>query len=65
MFGVIEVEKHKFHQHKIPISIYEINIDGIVVSNLVSFGKKKVSNILLGTKMILKKICHCVKCFQK
>ena len=39
-FGDIEVEKHKFHQCKIPISIYDVNIDRIVVSNKVSNGKK-------------------------
>ena len=26
-FGDIEVEKDKFHQHKNPISIYDLNID--------------------------------------
>ena len=40
MFGNIEVEKHKFYQHKNPISIDDINIDRIVGSNMVPFGKK-------------------------
>ena len=40
MDGDIEVEKHNFHQHKILISIYDVNIDGIVVSNKVRFGKR-------------------------
>ena len=35
--GDIEVEKHKFYQHKSPISIYDVNVDGIVVSNRVPF----------------------------
>ena len=39
-FGNIKVEKHKFHQHKNPISIYDINIGRIVVSNKVLFLKK-------------------------
>ena len=39
-FGNIEVEKHKFHQHKRPISIYAVNVDRIVVFDKVSFGKK-------------------------
>ena len=34
------VEKHKFQQHKIPILINIININKIVVSNKVFFGKK-------------------------
>ena len=35
-----EIEKHKFHQHKGPISISNTDINKIVVSNKVSFGKK-------------------------
>ena len=51
-----ETEKHNFHQHKSPISIHDVNIDRIVVSDKVPFGKKGFLNISLGTKMILKKI---------
>ena len=35
-----EIEKQNFHQHKKPILIKNININKIVVSNKVSFGKK-------------------------
>ena len=35
-----EIEKYKFHQHKVPILINNIDINRIVVSNKVSFGKK-------------------------
>ena len=38
--GDIKIEKQKFHQHKRPISIKNIDINKIVVSNNVSFGKK-------------------------
>ena len=38
-FGDIESEKQKLHQHKGPISIKNVDIDKIVVSNKVSFGK--------------------------
>ena len=38
--GDIEIEKQKFHQHKRPILIKNIDINKIVVSNNVSFGKK-------------------------
>ena len=34
------IEKHKCHQHKIPISIYNLDTNKIEVSNEVSFGKK-------------------------
>ena len=44
-----------FHGPKNPILIYDVHIDRIVVSNKVPFGKKKVLNILLGTKIIKKR----------
>ena len=40
VIGNIKIEKQKFHSHKNPISIYDIKIDRIVVSNKVLFGKK-------------------------
>ena len=39
-FGDIEIKKQKFHHHKRPISIKNKDINKIVVSNKVSFGKK-------------------------
>ena len=39
-FGDIEIEKQKFHQHKEPISIKNIDSNKITVSNRVSFGEK-------------------------
>ena len=39
-FGNIEVAKHKFHQHKMPILIYDRSIDRIVVPNKVPIGRK-------------------------
>ena len=39
-FGDIEIKKQKFHQHKRPVSIKNVDINKIVVSNKVSFGKK-------------------------
>ena len=39
-FSDIEIQKQKFHQHNGPIFIKNININKIVVSNKVSFGKK-------------------------
>ena len=38
-FSNIEIEKQKFHQHKRPISIKNININDIVAFNKPSFGK--------------------------
>ena len=39
-FGDIEIEKQKFYQRKIHISMKNIDINKIVVSNKVFFGKK-------------------------
>ena len=50
-FGDIEIEKQNFHQPKKPISIKNIDINEIVVSNKISFGKR-VLNISLAIKML-------------
>ena len=39
-FDNTEIEKHKFHQHKNPISMYYVDINKIVVSSKFSLGKK-------------------------
>ena len=38
--GDTEIQKQKFHQHKGPISIKNIGINKIIISNKISFGKK-------------------------
>ena len=49
-FGDIEIEKQKSHQYKRPISIKNIDINKIVVSNNVYFGKKKGFKCFIGYK---------------
>ena len=39
-FCDIEIKKQKFHQHKRPTSIKDIDINKIVVYNKVTFGEK-------------------------
>ena len=39
-FGDIEVEKHKFHQHKKSVLIEDVNINKIIVPNKVLLGNK-------------------------
>ena len=39
-FGDIEIEQQKFHQYERPISIKNVDINEIVISNKASFGKK-------------------------
>ena len=40
LFGDTEIVKHKFHQHKTPILKNNIDVNKIVVSNKIYFGKK-------------------------
>ena len=62
-FSDIEIEKQKFHQHKRAISIKNIDINKIVLSNKVSFGKKGFG-YLIGYKDA-KKVDLCAYFFQK
>ena len=39
-FEGTEIEEYKFHQYKRPISINDIDIDEVIVSNKLSFGKQ-------------------------
>ena len=45
-FGDAEIHKQKFHQHKRPISIKNIDINKIVGSNKVSFGEKELKSFI-------------------
>ena len=53
-FDDIETQKQKFHQHKEPISIKNIDINKLVLSNKIPYGKKKDLNIWLAKKMLKK-----------
>ena len=50
-FGDIEIKNQKFHQHKKPTLIKNIDINKVVVFNKVSFGKKGFK-YFLAIKMI-------------
>ena len=39
-FDDTKIEEYEFHQHKSPISINDIDINKIVVSNKLHFGKQ-------------------------
>ena len=45
-FDGTEIEKHKFYQHKNPISIYNVDINKKLVSNKGFFGKKVFKYII-------------------
>ena len=39
-FGYNEIEKNKFYRHKSPISLKDVDIEKVLVSNKNSFGEK-------------------------
>ena len=39
---VIEIEKNKFYRHKSAISLKDVDIGKVLVSNKISFGEKKL-----------------------
>ena len=57
-FDDTEIEKYKFHKHKSPISLDNININKIVVANQDSF-EEKVLKYLIGYEDInkIKPLC--------
>ena len=61
--GDIEIKKQKFHKHRRPISIKNISINKIVVSNKVSSGKNDFK-YFIGRKDA-KKIRHLCVFFPK
>ena len=62
--GNIKIEKQNFHGCKDSISINDVNIDRIVVSNKFSFGKKGFK-YFIGYENDNEKLCPYVLCFQK
>ena len=39
-FGNIEIEKDKFYHNKIPVNLRDVDIEKVLVSKKISFGKK-------------------------
>ena len=55
-FGNIEVEHHKFHQHKCPVGIDNVDINKIIVSNKVeTFMKLNIWLFLIKDEELLEK----------
>ena len=64
MFGDVKIKKHKFNfsKYKYPVNISNGDIDQILISEKVYFGKM-VINTLLAIKM-MEKVNHYMQCFQ-
>ena len=53
-FDDLEIQKQNFHQHIRPISVKNVDINKVVVSNKLSFGKNDLNTLL--AKKIIKKL---------
>ena len=59
-FSEIEIEQEEFHRRKTSISLKNIDINKIVVSNMVSLGKKNGFKYFVGYKGAKKLRTQCV-----
>ena len=57
-FGDIEIEKNNFYRNKISIFWGDVDTETVLVSNKLSFGKKKTINTLLVTCIMIIKLSH-------
>ena len=57
-FEDIETEKRTFYHHKTPIFLEDVDIEKVLASNKISFGKKKTINVLLVTCIMVTKLNH-------
>ena len=53
-FGDIENEKNKFYQNETPVPLKDVDIEKVLVSNKVSFGKKTINALQVTCIMIIK-----------
>ena len=59
VFADIDIDKLKFHHHKNPIMIDDVDVDDILISNKAKLAKKVANTLLVKTMMIIK-LNHCV-----
>lgn len=62
-FNNIEVKKSPFHNSKYLININKVDIEKIVNTNKISYGKNGLNTLLVKKMMI--EIIRCVHCLQK
>ena len=53
-FGDIEIEKKIFYRYKSPVTLRDIDIEKVLVSNKISFSEKTTSTLLVICIMIIK-----------
>ena len=54
----LKLKKKKFHRHKSTFLLKDVDIEKVLVSNKVSFGKTKYVSTLLVTCIIIIKLTH-------
>ena len=64
-FSDVKAEKHKFHCYKSRIVLEDVDLDNVLISSKISFGKKKLKNTLLVTCVMIIKLNHYIKCFRR
>ena len=58
-FGNIEIEKKNFfYRHKTPVFLVDADAEKVLVSNKISFGKKKTKITLLVSCIMVIKLNH-------
>ena len=63
-FGDTKIEKNKFPHHKSPVSLWNVDIEKVLVSDKISFGEKTI-NTLLVTCIMMTKLSHSIQCLLK
>ena len=55
-FGDMKIENNRFYSHKISTFLKDVDIEKVLLSNKISFGKEKAINTLLVTCIIMIKL---------
>ena len=58
MFGSIEIETNNFYCHKTPVTLRDVDIEKVLISNKISFVEKKTISTLLVTCIMMIKLSH-------
>ena len=53
-FGSTEIEKDKFYHHKTSNFLGDVDVEEVLVSNKISFGKKSISILLVIHIMVIR-----------
>ena len=53
-FGHIEIEKNRFYRHKTPVLLKDVDIEKVLISKKISFGKNDISTLLVTCIMMIK-----------